>query len=357
MKFDNECFFIFNKVINIDITFDNELEKIIYYYFTKNPLISYKLILNTHNNFSKLDIDRILTQYLKFRIITCIPKQAIETNTGELNIYFINSYRIYQYWYSQASIYLNNKNTNSQYPNEIDIEKSSIKILEMKNSLEASKLHQQFNDLPKIKAMIKEYPQEHFFMTPLLSLLQQRQSVRDYQPFNMPIADVQRLLYLTNSLFSNNHRAIGSGGDYYPVEIWGCLLSTDNTDLNEVIFYYNPISYILHFTKKVPNLRAILKNITYGHFGALNNASILLVLSMDIKYSSDKYKGPFSTHLATLEAGMVAQNIVLASIELNYHSLLIAGISGFEYIELFDLSYPVEFPVLAVTIGKKNTSG
>ena len=223
MKFDNECFFIFNKVINIDITFDNELEKIIYYYFTKNPLISYKLILNTHNNFSKLDIDRILTQYLKFRIITCIPKQAIETNTGELNIYFINSYRIYQYWYSQASIYLNNKNTNSQYPNEIDIEKSSIKILEMKNSLEASKLHQQFNDLPKIKAMIKEYPQEHFFMTPLLSLLQQRQSVRDYQPFNMPIVDVQRLLYLTNSLFSNNHRAIESGGDYYPVEIWGSL--------------------------------------------------------------------------------------------------------------------------------------
>ena len=77
MKFDNECFFIFNKVINIDITFDNELEKIIYYYFTKNPLISYKLILNTHNNFSKLDIDRILTQYIKFRIITCIPKQAV----------------------------------------------------------------------------------------------------------------------------------------------------------------------------------------------------------------------------------------------------------------------------------------
>jgi SagB-type dehydrogenase family enzyme len=182
-----------------------------------------------------------------------------------------------------------------------------------------------------------------------------RRSSRDFSGEPLSFSEVAKLLHfangITGSIYTGDRvdqlfRASPSGGALYPVEIY--LIALTVSGLASGLYHYNPLENNL---EALSNKKAAqeLKKIT--HIEEVSNAAAVIALSGISAKSRLKY-GERGYRFMLLEAGHIAQNILLTA-----HSLLLAAFSigGFiddELDELLGIDGIDEVSLYLVAVGK-----
>lgn len=346
MLFDNDCSFSINHHFKGNLIFDTKLEEKIFTYINSRKSISYKSIIS---QFRKERLtQKVLSDFVKNNIFYCYPENAVKDiqmkkifdnlqdlfstrkKASELQEYFIKEQKKIEGFHEN----LLNKSEKYRYSTK----DSWINTIEIPfNILCRDGIEESNNDQGK-----KRY---------LMDLLNERISCRDFSKFTLTLQQLTSILQESCGFGLNKHRTIGSGGAFYPIDLWGGIFDIKEKDMNNSLFHFNPYKNSIEILKKQPNLRETIKEVVPGDYGALEHASLILIPVCTLKFSSQKYED-FAFQLAMIETGMISQNIVLASIEIGLQTLIIGGLHEFELIDLLKLKFPAEFPVLAIAIGK-----
>jgi SagB-type dehydrogenase family enzyme len=140
------------------------------------------------------------------------------------------------------------------------------------------------------------------------------------------------------------HRRYPSGGALYPVETY--LVGKILEDYPSGVFHYNPKAHALEFLWETP-VSFVMSDIIRSPDTAL--APCLIIFTSVWSRSSSKY-GDLAYSHGLLEAGHMAQNVLLVSTALSMGSRPIAGYHDGTITELLDLDDQVEQPVYSVLL-------
>lgn len=165
--------------------------------------------------------------------------------------------------------------------------------------------------------------------TPLMRLLQARESCRDYNLRPMPAQVLSNLLacgygftrtpYL-EGIGRVQFRTTPSAGGLFPLEIYALIRQVDGTI--DGLYHYNVRRHGLEFLKAgswFAELDHALLMIPFIH-----RANLILFLSAVFARTQKKY-GPRGYRYIMLEAGHLAQNICLSAVEQGLGSLCMGG--------------------------------
>jgi SagB-type dehydrogenase family enzyme len=346
MHFDNDCSFIVNHRFKGNLIFDNELEEKIFTYLNSRKNISYKSIIS---KFQKTrSTQKILSDFVKNNIFYCLPENAVTD---------IKMKKIFE---NLQDLFSTRKKA-SELQDYFIKEQSKIEEYH-KNLLNKSEKYRSSKNDPWINTIkipfdtpyrsgIKKSNNEQRKAGYLIDLLNERFSCREFSTFTITFQHLAFILQESCGFGLNKHRTIGSGGAFYPIEIWGGVFDIKQKEMYNALFHFNPYTNSIEILNKKSNLREIMKEVVPGDYGALEHASLILIPVCNLKFSSQKYED-FAFQLAMIESGMISQNIVLASIEMGLQTLIIGGLHEFELIDLLKLKFPAEFPVMAIAVGK-----
>jgi SagB-type dehydrogenase family enzyme len=142
--------------------------------------------------------------------------------------------------------------------------------------------------------------------------IEQRRSIRDYAQDPMALADLSRLLYLTDGITeprgAGGFRASPSAGALYPIETY--VIAHRVTDLAAGLYHYDVRDHALARLRS-GDLRqeAVRLGLMQGFLG---EANVVLVLTAIFQRLRWRYRRR-SYRYALLEAGHIGQNVYLAA--------------------------------------------
>lgn len=203
-------------------------------------------------------------------------------------------------------------------------------------------LHKEYGRMERIKL-----PEPNALQMTLEGALAQRRSAFE-------VADEKALsLDEYGTLFGHALRKRGgsvsrnypSGGALYPIETY---LFTTRFEGRSGILHYNPTAHALEYLWDLPpdfDMWSLARGPDTLHF------SSLIVFTSVWKRSSAKY-GDFTYTAASLEAGHMAENIILVGTALGLATRPLIGFFDDRIIELLDLDRNEEQPIHSVVIGK-----
>lgn len=147
----------------------------------------------------------------------------------------------------------------------------------------------------------------------LAQVLATRHSVREFGRRDLDDAELAQLLWAAQGV-TDGHRAAPSAGALYPITV-------RVVDAHGV-WRYIPAEHALIHESAVPR-RDALASASYGQ-DAVHDAPVTLVISADVAITARKY-GARAERYATLEAGHVAQNVLLTATALDLAALPIGA--------------------------------
>lgn len=185
----------------------------------------------------------------------------------------------------------------------------------------------------------------------------QRRSIRNFTGEPLSLTEVSKLLYFGNGITSwlapspqgiiQPVRAAPSGGALYPVELYPVIFT--GIEIETGIYHYCVDKHSLEL------LQAGQFNHPLGHATSYSTifakASMTIILTSmfgrtKFKYSERGYR------FALLEAGHIAQNILLAATALGLGAVAIGGFIDDEINEMLDLDGVDESSLYLITIGR-----
>lgn len=165
--------------------------------------------------------------------------------------------------------------------------------------------------------------------TPLSRLLQARESCREYRLRRMPAQVLSNIFASAYGMTRTQHldgiggiylRAAPSAGGLFPLEIYALAREVEGTA--DGLYHYNVRRHGLELLKT----GAWFEELDHALLMAplVQGANLILFLSAVFARSQKKY-GPRGYRYITLEAGHVAQNVCLSSVEHGLNSLCMGG--------------------------------
>jgi SagB-type dehydrogenase family enzyme len=193
--------------------------------------------------------------------------------------------------------------------------------------------------------------------TPLLMLLQSRESCRQFHQRTMSQATLSTLLagsygvsrvsQLPDSLTAL-FRTVPSAGALYPLELYIALENVEG--MPDGLHHYNVREHSLETLKDKAEAAALHGALLTEPF--IHNANLVFYLAAVFKRTQKKY-GPRGYRYILLEAGHVAQNICLLAAEQGLGSLCMGGFLDSKLNHLLGLSAGQEAVVYSVAVGHK----
>jgi SagB-type dehydrogenase family enzyme len=184
-----------------------------------------------------------------------------------------------------------------------------------------------------------------------------RRSVRHFRAQPLTQLELAKLLYLghgiTGYIGPSTHgamqpvRAAPSGGALFPVEIYLCISHVENIEPG--LYHYRVDNHSLELIK-AGDVSSTLAEATSDH-SVFDHAAITLVLTLMLSRTRFKY-GERGYRFALLEAGHVAQNILLEAVSLKLGAVCVGGFIDDEINDLLNIDGVDETSVYLVAAGK-----
>ena len=150
---------------------------------------------------------------------------------------------------------------------------------------------------------------------PLESVIENRRSQRDYAATPLPLAIMGQLLWAGQGITdAQGRRAAPSAGGLYPLELY--VVTADRT------LHYLPVGHRVE-TRPEADLRAQLEAAALDQ-PAVGTAPAVFVITSVTSRTAAKY-GARATEYVELEAGHVAQNVLLEATALGLAAVPIGG--------------------------------
>jgi len=230
------------------------------------------------------------------------------------------------------------------------------------STLRASRRHH--SELPPEKKsslgiLHKQYPRfknrtlpQPVITASLLETLRMRRSGSTGTAHRLTDAHLGSLLGAAASVASHpdhqGHRPYPSGGGRYPIEIY--LITTEDTSNTPYVAHYHPTNHALELLWPLPD------NLEFTALTTGNTTfkySTLIVLTARWQAQYDKYRD-FTYNLALLEAGHIAQNILLCATALSLHARPFCGFDDLSIIDTLDINPSEEQPVYLIALSASN---
>lgn len=193
--------------------------------------------------------------------------------------------------------------------------------------------------------------------TPLLLLLQSRESCRQFHQRTMSQATLSTLLagsYGVSRVFplpdslTALFRTVPSAGALYPLELYIAVENVEGTP--DGLHHYNVREHSLEMLKDKAEAASLRGALLTEPF--IVNSNLVFYLAAVFKRTQKKY-GPRGYRYILLEAGHVAQNICLLAAEQGLGSLCMGGFLDSKLNHLLGLSGDQEAVVYSVAVGHK----
>ena len=158
--------------------------------------------------------------------------------------------------------------------------------------------------------------------------------------------DIGTLLGHALGVREGRSRHYPSGGAVFPIETY---LFTQNVEsLTRGAFHYRVVGHALERLWNIPDPLNIFSNNSANTWA--NAAPLTLMFTAVWDRNCEKY-GDFGYYLGMLEAGHMAQNILLVATALNLGTCPLARFDDKAVIDILDLDNSIEQPVYAIAIG------
>ena len=180
---------------------------------------------------------------------------------------------------------------------------------------------------------------------PLHEALRRRASCVEHltgRPFSLQ--ELGTLLGNALGMRGDVRRNYPSGGALFPIETY--LIGTVLEGHPSGVFHYHPKAHVLEFLWETPSSFEMAEMFRAAHSSL---APVLMVFTAVWSRSGAKY-GDFSYYLGLLEAGHMAQNILLAATALGMGNRPIGGYRDDTVGEILDLDERIEQPVYSVAL-------
>lgn len=188
----------------------------------------------------------------------------------------------------------------------------------------------------------------------------ERRSVRRYAPVSLPLSAVARILRLgdgvVRSIRSSDGvewpvRAAPSAGGLYPIEQFCIMQRVDG--LTPGLYLYQPHAHAVvllqggHFQERLQRATGLTETV--------EESAICVVLTADLRRIRFKY-GERSYRFCLLEAGHIAQNLLLAAQTAGLGAVPVGGFIDDEINDLLQLDGSEQFALYLVFIGAPDPS-
>jgi SagB-type dehydrogenase family enzyme len=183
----------------------------------------------------------------------------------------------------------------------------------------------------------------------LLKLLQARRSCRNFAAREMNLSDLSTVLYGAYGILSSKERVVRpapSAGGLYPLELY--VITRAVTGLSNGVHHYNVRDHELESIRSAPTPEELAQCFLSQTY--LGPANALILMTAVFARTQDKY-GPRGYRYVLLEAGHVAQNLCLLSIELGLAALCAGGFVDTKMNKMVELDGLERAAIYCVAIG------
>jgi SagB-type dehydrogenase family enzyme len=206
----------------------------------------------------------------------------------------------------------------------------------------------------------KTYPRFKSIKLPLISYknfliktLYRRKSERNFNKYKISLKEISYLLasaairkIYKNDVYYRSYRTYPSAGARYSLEVYSLILFSKN--LQSGLYHYNVLDNSLEFMWNVQK-KEIENSINQKVF---LKSSFLFIITSVMKRGIIKY-GERYFRFALIEAGHLAQNLILLATSINLKSCPIGGFKEESVMKILDLMpEELELPLYIIAVGK-----
>lgn len=182
--------------------------------------------------------------------------------------------------------------------------------------------------------------------TPLEDVLRTRTSCRDFiEGGSIGIEKVATILHHALGVRDDGKRPYPSGGGLFPIETY--LINRTVSGIPSGVFHYLPQAHALEHLWDISAETTIFKNLKKADWAETGSA-VLVFTSVWMR--SGREYGDFSYNLAHLEAGHMAQNVLLTATALDIGSCALGGYNDAAVTRLLGLDENTEQPVYTIML-------
>ena len=176
---------------------------------------------------------------------------------------------------------------------------------------------------------------------PLDDTLQKRRSIRSFGGTPLSLQQISQLLWAAQGVTNaKGFRTAPSAGALYPLELY--IVKTDG------VWHYGVCKHVLHLITN-GDMRAELSKVALNQ-NAIANAPVDIVITGIYKRTTKKY-GERGVRYVHMEAGHVAQNILLEAVGLNLSAVPIGAFHDNQVQTVLQLQKD-HIPLYIIPVGK-----
>lgn len=214
------------------------------------------------------------------------------------------------------------------------------------------KIH--FKTYPRLERVELKKPKNTSF---LAGIMRTRRSIRKFDGRPISNSDLSYILYspagiiYPNEQINNTRRPYPSAGARYPLEIYPLVLN--GREIEKGLYHYNVLEHSLEIIFK-QEMSTTLSRLMGGEKWPIN-ACVVFIITGVLDRTRTKYKDRGYRYIL-LEAGHLAQNIMLISEELHMGSCAIGGYIDNEVNKLLDIQHTKEVALYLIVVGKYDSN-
>lgn len=179
-------------------------------------------------------------------------------------------------------------------------------------------------------------------------LLQQRRSLRDFQPGSLILSEVGRLLWAAQGItHPDGLRTAPSAGALYPLELY--LVAGQVDGLAPGIYHYEPRRHQLTLTESGDH-RKVLAHAAYGQ-SWMEGAAVMMAFTAAYQRTSRKY-GQRGERYVHIEVGHAVENLFLQAEAMGLGSVVVGAFDDEEIARHLRLP-PATEPLIIMPVGKR----
>lgn len=213
---------------------------------------------------------------------------------------------------------------------------------------EWTQLH--FKSYPRLErvSLINNLPNGHIWR-----IMRKRRSYRNYRNKSLSKKELSSLLYGSSGLikfgksFDKSRRPYPSAGGRFPLEVYPLIFNCDK--FKKGLYHYNIKENCLELLLQ-KDLREWLVDTTGGEKW-IKKAAVVFIITGILDRTRIKY-GDRGYRYTLIEAGHLAQNLLILATDLGLNSCPIGGFIDFKLNELLDIQIQKEYALYLIAIGK-----
>ncbi len=183
--------------------------------------------------------------------------------------------------------------------------------------------------------------------TSIESALVRRQSIRQYSPESLTLAEVSQLIWAAQGINRpGGYRTAPSAGALYPLEVY--LVSGKVDQLSAGVYRYHPdehkLELIMQGDKRMELSKAALSQ------DAVRDAPATMLITGIYERTTGKY-GNRGIQYVHMEVGSAAENVYLQAVSLDLGTVFIGAFHDDQVADVLNLA-PNEIPLCLMPVGR-----